>query len=143
MRYKVFVDTNILLSGIFFEGNESRLLDLVEIDLITSADNVAELRKVIVKKLKYLKERSLEIALAEADRALGDIEIIHPSKYSKKMREASLLITHKKDIPILAAVLAAKPDYFLTGDTHFLTEKVKGVVSVISAKEFLEKMKRN
>lgn len=23
MRYKVFVDTNVLLSGIFFDGNES------------------------------------------------------------------------------------------------------------------------
>jgi hypothetical protein len=29
MKYKVFVDTNILLSGIFFEGNESKILDLV------------------------------------------------------------------------------------------------------------------
>ncbi len=29
MRYKVFVDTNSLLSGIFFEGNESRILDLL------------------------------------------------------------------------------------------------------------------
>jgi hypothetical protein len=26
MKYKVFVDTNILLSGIFFEGNESSIL---------------------------------------------------------------------------------------------------------------------
>jgi len=26
MRFKVFVDTNILLSGIFFEGNESMIL---------------------------------------------------------------------------------------------------------------------
>ncbi len=50
MRYNVFVDTNILLSGIFFEGNESRILDLVEIDLITSADNVAELRKISLQK---------------------------------------------------------------------------------------------
>jgi len=30
MKYKVFVDTNVLLSGIFFEGNESSILDLVE-----------------------------------------------------------------------------------------------------------------
>lgn len=29
MRYKVFVDTNILLSGVFFDGNESMILDLV------------------------------------------------------------------------------------------------------------------
>jgi len=142
MKYKVFVDTNILLSGIFFEGNESRILDLVEIDLITSEDNVAELRKVIVKKLRYLKERTLEIALAETERSLSDIEVIPRSKYGSKIKEASLLISHKKDIPILAAVLAVKPDYFLTGDTHFFTEKIKKVVSVISAKEFLEKITR-
>lgn len=60
MRYKVFVDTNILLSGIFFEGNESTILDLVELDLITSEDVIDELKKVIRKKLKYLKERTFE-----------------------------------------------------------------------------------
>jgi predicted nucleic acid-binding protein len=48
MRYKVFVDTNILLSGIFFEGNESSILDLIELDLVTSEDVVFELRKVLV-----------------------------------------------------------------------------------------------
>jgi len=35
VRYKVFIDTNILLSGIFFDGNESRILDMVELDLLT------------------------------------------------------------------------------------------------------------
>ncbi len=68
MRYKVFIDTNILLSGIFFEGNESKILDLVEIDLVTSEDVI---------------------------------------------------------------------DYFLTGDTHFFIEKIKNLVNVVTAKEFL------
>ena len=140
MRFKVFVDTNILLSGIFFEGNEARVLDLVEIDLVTSEDNVAELRTVVAKKLRYLKGRTLEIALAETERSLSDIPVIKRSKYGNRIKEASSLISHKKDIPILAAVLAVKPDYFLTGDTHFLTEKVKRVVSVMSAKDFFEKM---
>ena len=49
MRYRVFLDTNILLSGIFFEGNESRVLDLVELDLITSEDVVNELHEVVRK----------------------------------------------------------------------------------------------
>jgi predicted nucleic acid-binding protein len=52
MRYRVFLDTNILISGIFFEGNESKVLDMVEIDLITCEDVVEELRKVVLKKLK-------------------------------------------------------------------------------------------
>jgi putative PIN family toxin of toxin-antitoxin system len=141
MRYKVFLDTNILVSGIFFEGNESRILDLVELDLVTSEDVVDELRKVVKKKLKYLKERPFEIAISETEKAITDISIIPRSKYNHKLKEAEALVTYKKDAPILAAVLYAKPDYFLTGDGHFFTDKIKSIVNVATAKEFLAKIK--
>ncbi len=141
MKLRVFVDTNILLSGIFFEGNEAKILDLVEIELLTCEDVVDELRKVVKRKLKYLKERTFEIALSETERALSDITIIPRAKYSQKIKEADGLIAHKKDVPILAAVLYAKPDCFLTGDSHFFTEKIKIVVRVMTAKDFLDKIK--
>jgi predicted nucleic acid-binding protein len=141
MKYKVFVDTNILLSGIFFERNESSILDLIELDLITSEDAVVELRKVVKKRLKYLKERTFEIALAETEKALADVAVIPRTKYSHKLEEAEFLIKHKKDIPILAAVLHVKPDYFLTGDKDFFTHDIKRVVNVITAKDFLSKIK--
>ncbi len=141
MRFKVFVDTNILLSGIFFEGNESKVLDLVEIELVTSEDVVEELQRVVKKKLKYLKERTLEIAFSETERALSDINIIPRSKYSQKIKEAESLIAHKKDVLILAAVLYVKPDYFLTGDSHFFEDKIKNTVKVMTAKDFLDKIK--
>ncbi|MBI4654621.1 MAG: putative toxin-antitoxin system toxin component, PIN family [Nitrospirae bacterium] len=142
MRYSIFLDTNILISGIFFEGNESKILDLVEIELLTSDDVVNELYEVINKKLKYLKERSLEIALLEVNRALADIQIIYRTVYSRKIKEAEGLITHKRDAPILAAVLSVKPDYFLTGDSHFFNEKIKDIVTVVTAKDFLEEIKK-
>lgn len=141
MKYKVFVDTNILLSGIFFEGNESSILDMVELDLITCEDAVVELQRVVRKKLKYVKERTFEIALAETEKALTDIAIIPRIKYSHKIKEAEFLIKHKKDIPILAAVLFVKPDYFLTGDAHFFAENFKSIVNVITARDFLAKIK--
>jgi len=141
MKYKVFVDTNILLSGIFFEGNESSILDMVELDLITSEDAVVELRRVMRKKLKYLKGRTFEIAFAETEKALTDIVVIPRTKYSHKLKEAEFLIKHKKDIPILAAVLYVKPDYFLTGDAHFFTDSIKSIVNVITAGDFLAKIK--
>ena len=65
MRYRIFLDTNILISGIFFEGNESKISDMVELDLITSEDVVDELKKITKKKLKYLGGRTLEIALRD------------------------------------------------------------------------------
>jgi len=141
MKYKVFVDTNILLSGIFFEGNESSILDMVELNLITSEDVVNELRKVVRKKLKYLEERTFEIGLAEIEKALSDIVIIPRTKYSHKLKEAEFLIRHKKNISILAAVLYVKPDYFLTGDGHFFTDNIRSVVNVITAVDFLAKIK--
>ncbi|MDA8325610.1 MAG: putative toxin-antitoxin system toxin component, PIN family [Nitrospiraceae bacterium] len=141
MRYRVFLDTNILLSGLFFEGNESRILDLVELDIMTSEDVVDELRIIVKKKLKYLKNRTLEIALAETEKALTDIEVIPRAKYNHKLKDAESLITHKKDVPILATVLYVKPDYFLTGDAHFFADKVRNIVNVSTAKDFLAKIK--
>ncbi len=141
MRYKVFIDTNILLSGIFFEGNESLILDLVELDLVTSEDVIDELKRVVRKKLKYLKERTFEIALAETEKAISDILVIPRTKYNHKLKDAEILIKHKKDIPILAAVLYSNPDYFLTGDSHFFTDEIKNIVCVMTARAFLKIIK--
>mgnify|MGYP001577059463 CR=1 FL=1 len=142
MRYRIFLDTNILLSGIFFEGNESKILDLVEADLITCEDVIEELYKVVQKKLKYLKDRTLEIAMLEVNRAISDITVLKRASYRRLLPDAERLITHKKDVPILAAVLSASPDYFLTGDAHFSAEDVKEAVMVMTAKEFLNSMKK-
>lgn len=141
MRCRVFIDTNILLSGIFFDGNESRILDMVELDLLTGEDVADELRMVVKKKLKYLKERTLEIALAETEKALTDILIIPRLVYRHKLHQAESLITHKKDIPVLAGVLHVQPDFFLTGNSHFFTAEVQSIVNVLTAKEFLSKIK--
>ncbi|MCD6150927.1 MAG: PIN domain-containing protein [Deltaproteobacteria bacterium] len=142
MRYRIFLDTNILISGIFFEGNESKILDMLEVELITCEDAVYELKSVTKKKLKYLDQRNLEIALLEVDRALSDINILPREKYLKKSLEAEALIAHKKDIPILAAALYANADYLLTGDLHFFTDKVKSEIKVRNAREFLDEIEK-
>lgn len=142
MRYKIFLDTNILISGIFFEGSESKILNMPELYLITSEDVVDELKKVTKKKLKYLGERTLEIALSEIDRALCDIEILARKKYAGELAKAKELIAHEKDIPILAAALYARVDCLLTGDSHFFTDKVKAVIKVRTTKDFLEEIRK-
>ncbi|MCD6264612.1 MAG: PIN domain-containing protein [Deltaproteobacteria bacterium] len=142
MRYRIFLDTNILISGIFFKGNESKILDMPEVDLITCEDVVYELKNVMKKKLKYLDQRNLEIALVEVDRALSDIGILPREKYLEKSLEAEALIAHKKDIPILAAARYSNADYLLTGDSHFFTDKVKSELKVRKAREFLDEIEK-
>lgn len=141
MRYRIFLDTNILISGIFFEGNESRILNLPEVDLITCEDCVDELYRITRKKLKHLGNRSLELALLELEKALSDIEVIQRAKYKAKLNAAENLMTHKKDVAILAAALTAGPDYMLTGDKHFFTSKIRKVLNVKTSVEFLSAIK--
>ena len=136
------MDTNILISGFFFEGNESKILDIVEVNLITSEDVVDELKKITKKKLKYIGLRTLEVALSEIDKALCDIEILPRKRYLEKFAKAKQLIAHEKDIPILAAALYANVDYLLTGDSHFFTNKVKDVIKVRTTREFLEEIEK-
>jgi hypothetical protein len=66
------------------------------LDLITNEDAVVELRRVVRKKLKYLKERTFETALAEIEKTLADIVVIPRTKYSHKLKEAEFLINTKK-----------------------------------------------
>ena len=141
MSYKIFLDTNILISGIFFKGNESILLDMIGVNFVTCEDAVNELLEVTKKKLKYLGIRSIEIAIVELQRALSDIEIIPKVKYIRKIEAAEQLMGYKKDIPILAAVLEIAPDYFITGDKHFFTEKIKRIVNVKTTTEFVNEIK--
>ncbi len=63
------------------------------------------------------------------------------SKYSHELKKAEFLIKHKKDIPILAAVLYVRPDYFLTGDAHFFNDNIKSIANVVTAKDFFAKIK--
>ena len=139
LRKIVFLDANVIISGTFFEGNESKLISLEDIDLYTSDIVVKEAKEVAIKKFKSLKTEDKRIALMEIERSLIDfVSIVEEKDYLKKVGEARKLIRKEKDSKILAAVLAVKPDYFVTGDKDFHTFKMKQVVPVRHTKEVLE-----
>ena len=138
---KIFVDTNILISGIFFTGKESRLLSLPGIELFTSDVAVMELREVVVRKFASLKVESKRIAFQEVEKALGDVRVIGWKETMRYLMEATKLVNGKNDRKILAAVLSVKPDYFVTGDKHFHTEVVKQKVRVKYTKDILRELK--
>jgi predicted nucleic acid-binding protein len=143
MAIKLFLDTNILVSGIFFEGNEALILDTIDAQLMTCEDSVSELFNVVKRKIKYLGDRNLEIALEEVNQALGDMEILPRIKYAGFLETAAGLINHAKDVPVLAATLFAKPTYLITGDDHFFTRQVKDVIQVRKARAFLDEVLGN
>ena len=138
MRKKIFVDTNIIISGIFFSGNEAKLISLEEIDLYTSDVVIEELKDVAISKFRSLKMEDKRLALVEIERSLVDFELIITEKdYRKNILKAKELIRKEKDSRILAAVLTISPDYFVTGDKDFHNPKVKQLVKVRYTKEVL------
>ena len=140
MRKRVFLDANIIISGTFFVGNEARILSLGDIDLMTSDLVVEEVKEVVARKFKSLRVESRRIGLVEVERAFIDFDkIVDEAEYSQKISEAEKIVHKKKDSKILAAVLALKPDYFITGDDDFFIPEVQQSVPVMRTKEFLEK----
>ena len=141
MRKKIFVDTNIIISGIFFSGNEAKLISLEEIDLYTSDVVIEELKDVAISKFRSLKMEDKRLALVEIERSLVDFELIITEKdYRKNILKAKELIRKEKDSRILAAVLTISPDYFVTGDKDFHNPKVKQLVAVRYTKEVLAEL---
>ena len=140
-RLKIFVDTNIIISGTFFSGNESKLLSLLDVDFCTCDVVIEETKEVVRRKLKSLGAETLTVALDKLEHTFRDFkEIIQFSKYQHKIEIAEQLIHKQKDIQILSAVMIANPDYFVTGDSDFFVENVIKLIEVYHTKQLLTKL---
>lgn len=135
---RVFLDTNILISGIFFSGREAELLKM-PLKFMTADVNVDELNEVVKRKFRKLHIKVLNAALKEIDNALSDIEIIRKDMWQSTYKEAGNYILGN-DQKILAAVLYSKPNYFVTGDKEFFSPKILKLINVVRTTELLEKL---
>jgi len=133
----VFVDTNVLVSGIFFDGPEAELLDTRGIRLITAEVCERELEEVSIRKADAFGV-SEEGALEILEGALVDIDVVPEEKYEKRYDEAVELVGKGSDAEVLACALIVEPDYFVTGDKDFHTEEVREMVDVVETTDVLE-----
>ena len=113
-RCKVFLDSNVLLSGIFSDKGAPRIiLDLLTLGLpllrgATGQYNLMEVERNLKKKMpqaipiyqKYLPKLRLEIvALPSKETILSMAGVIA-----------------EKDVPVLASAVACRAQYLITGD---------------------------
>ncbi len=138
-RCKVFLDSNVLLSGLFSDKGAPRIiLDLLTIDLpiltgATGRYNLIEVERNLKNKMPkalpiyhdYLPRLGLEIV------ALPTLETI------KSMSG----IVADKDTPVLASAIACGADYLITGDKKDFT-RLKRVqqrynILIVSPTEFI------
>ena len=132
---KAVLDTNILLSSLFWKGQPRKIVDLAienKFRAVTSADILEELKCV-------LEEDFSQVPYDARERILRDIlsysVLIIPKKITvKNLRDF-------QDTKIIACALEAEAEYIVTGDKDLLVLKEYARIKITTAREFLEALK--
>ena len=138
-KCKVFLDSNVLLSGLFSDKGAPRIiLDLLTLNLpmlagATGRYNLMEVERNLKKKMpeamplyqKYLPRLRLEI-----------VEM--PSRATVISMAGAIA---EKDVPVLASAIACGAEYLITGDKKDFA-KLRNVkkynLKIVSPSEFIE-----
>ena len=113
---RVFLDTNVVFSGLYSShGAPAAILE----HFINGRISVVISQQVLEEVIRTIKEKLPE-ALPALKRFLVNVppEVVAGS--SPEAMQHWVKKFHPADAAILAAAIAAKPDYFVTGDNHFL-----------------------
>ncbi len=137
-RLRVFLDSNVIISGLFSDRGAPRImLDILSLDLpvlaaVTGAYNVEEVERNLITKLPA--------ALPLFRSCLKPIgfEIV-PLPERKNLAPLAGL-TSEKDLPVLASALLGKADVLVTGDKRDLLKIRKHNLpfAMLSPAEFLD-----
>ncbi|KXB03966.1 hypothetical protein AKJ47_01285 [candidate division MSBL1 archaeon SCGC-AAA261G05] len=131
---RVFLDTNTLVSGIVFAGNERKLLDAIidgKIEWVLSTNVTDEANAVLEKKFpKHAVLFTLFLNLVRHEKT-------PKSKYKNSVKQYSKLV-NKKDAPILAAAIEGNVDYLITGDKKLRDLKQVKNTKIIRTRKLLK-----
>ena len=128
---RVVLDTNVIVSGLNFPGNERLVLELAlrgRFELCLSPFILDEVAGVLVGKFDWAEERS-----AQALRALGDAATVVETR-----RLPEVIEDGHPDNRILECAVEASADYLVTGDRrHLLPLQEHQGVRILNAPKFL------
>jgi putative PIN family toxin of toxin-antitoxin system len=129
---RYFLDANILISGMLWNGNERKLLLLGEKKKRTLLTSVYVLKEVeeVLEEFDFDEEKIAEsLVYLSSFIELVDVSREETEKYWDALDD-------KDDVPVLAAAIKSK-SILVTGDKG-LIEKGKKYVTVKSTKEVLD-----
>lgn len=136
---RVFIDTNVLLSGLLFSGNEHRILKSAQpgkLKLMISQDVIEEAEAVI--RRKFFEAIDLFYRFLEE----LNFEYLPREEYQKLTQRYRNIIRHDADLPILTSAVIARSDFLVTSDKHFHTTKVKKLLRIVRPIELLKMIEK-
>ena len=138
MKPRVILDTNVLVSAIFYEtGNEARIFDEVikgKITLISGLDTLQKLRETLaapkfeLTPLEVLNVFQLMVSISEI--------VLEPLSAEVKCRDP-------EDQKFLDCATGGRADFLVTGDRDLLEIKRLGRTRIVTAGELVRLFKKS
>jgi putative PIN family toxin of toxin-antitoxin system len=111
-RPRLFLDANILISGLVFDGPEFRLLCLLDagsFEAVASDYVLGEVRRVLAKRFG--------LAAADVEQSLSGLRTeVARAPAPNLTAEAEAILRGPADAPVLAAAWQSAADALVTGD---------------------------
>ena len=131
---RVVLDTNVLISAIFFGGNPRQILEKAirgEIRLCISEPILEELKGVLQRSKFDYSPEMIQVVLTEFT---GIADFVNP------LKTIDVVLEDPEDNRILECAVEAKANYIVTGDFHLLKLIRYRNIEVLNAVAFLEKL---
>lgn len=132
---RAVLDTNVLISSIFWKGPSRHIVDLAianKIKSITSPEILEEVEAVLYEDFPQVPYARIEEIMRDI---LSYSQLIIPCRVAiKRLRDI-------KDTKIIACAVSAKADYIVTGDKDLLVLKKYGEIRILNPKTFLDLFK--
>ena len=134
---KAVLDTNIWLSGIFWEGNPYKLIKLAEqkkVEVFVSNAILEEIVDVLNRERKFKKYmENFGYNAEELIKTILDI-----SKLTVPKERINIIKEDPDDNRILECAVSCNADYIISGDKHLLNLKEFQRIKIVKAREFLD-----
>lgn len=132
MKIKVTLDTNVLISAFFWQGDSYEVMMKFkegEAELILSEDILNEFKEVLEREEKFCQTKG---SIEEHLKVLGRVaNIVSPKRKVNVIKEDEI------DNRIIECAMAGNASYLVTKDKHLLRLRSYGNIRIVTPREFL------
>ncbi|MEW6210689.1 MAG: PIN domain-containing protein [Acidobacteriota bacterium] len=142
---RVFVDSNVLIEGLFSPWSASRAILILAraglFRLVLSPYVEMEVERALLNRLARDEEEGSRLI---DDYALA-IRLLDPERTrritSEEFQSHRSLIRHVNDVPVLVTAMLARPDWLVTSNTEHFTSEVgsRTGLTIVTPHEFLRR----
>ena len=133
---KIVIDTNILISAVFFGGIPRKVIDLVIDEKISACMNEEIFSEYEDTAFKMNAKGKWHINREIFDRFLNAVEVVGTETVVDICRDPD-------DNKFIACAVDAKAIYIVSGDKDLLTVGNYGEIEIVTATEFYERYRLN